>query len=278
MTRGWLLNAVLLLAVAALASFLAFRPRSDAPGQHRLTTLKANAVSDIRLERSGRPPVLLRRENNQWTITAPVPARADNFQVARLLGILDATATQRLPGQDLARFGLDSPLARLTIDGAQFDFGSVNAVTREQYVLTAGVVHAVAPRYGAALAGDVSELIARQPFPAGESPVRFAFPGFTIAQDGNRWQVMPASGDVSQDDINRWIDAWRHAHALRAEPDPGGTPLETITIQMRSGTGLALHVVQKGPEYIIARPDEKLRYHFAPEIAKRLLAPPAAPQ
>jgi len=279
MTRGWLLNGVLLVAVAALAAFVMLKPHNDVSSQHRLTTLQVAKVSTVRLERSGDPPLVLQRRQGKWRLTEPIAARADSFQIERMLGILDANVAHSTPAQDLARFGLDRPVVRLIIDGTQLDFGSVNAVTREQYVHTAGMVHAVALRYGAALPAGATQLVAKQPFDSDETPVRMAFPDFTIAHDGSRWQISPSPGDLSQDDINRWIDGWRHASALRTEPYAASSePLERVEVAMRSGTSLALHVLQKSPELILGRPDEKLRYHFAAESVKRLLSPPGTAQ
>ena len=279
MTRGWLLNGFLLVAVAALAAFVVLKPGSDVPSHHRLSTLKADRVSAIRLERSGDPPIVLERKQGKWVVIAPLSARADSFQVERMLGILEASATHSMPGQDLARFGLDRPLTRLIIDGTQFDFGAVNAVTREQYVHTAGMVHTVAPRYGAALPASPAQLLAKQPFDPDDAPVRMAFPQFTVAHDGSRWQIAPPAGDLSQDDINRWIDGWRHAAALRTEPYAADNePQERVEIVLRSGTSLTLQVLQKSPELVLGRPDEKLRYHFAGVAAKRLLSPPGTAQ
>lgn len=279
MTRGWLLNGVLLAAVAALAAFVMLRPHSDGTSLHRLTTLQGDKVSTVRLERSGDPPLVLQRKQGKWWLIEPISARADSFQVERMLGILEANVAHSTPAQDLARFGLDRPLIRLIIDGTQVDFGSVNTVTREQYVHALGMVHAVALRHGAALPAGAAQLVSKQPFDPDETPVRMAFPNFTIAQDGGRWQISPSPGDVSQDDINRWLDGWRHASALRTEPYAGSSePLERVEIEMRSGTSLTLHVLQKSPELILGRPDEGLRYHFGAEAAKRLLSPPGTAQ
>jgi hypothetical protein len=274
MKHGWAVNAVLLVAVVALGAFVYFKPRSDTPVSHPLSTLQANQVKHIRIERKGDPPVVIERNGDTWFITAPVPAQADAFQVQRLLAILDATSAHRLAATDFTRFDLDRPLVRLTIDGEQFSFGAVNAVTREQYVLAGGAVYAIAPRYGAMMPVNIAHLIRKQLFASNESPVRFEFRDFTVAQSAGRWRVSPPISELSQDDVNRWVDSWRHAAALRAEPHSGGMPLDAVKMELKDGRTLTLDILQKGSEFVIARPDEKLRYHFAAETAKQLLAPP----
>lgn len=276
MKGGWLLNIGLALAVGALALFVAFKPDTGAPSAHRLSQLQAKEVQRIRLERKGDSPIVIERRAGRWDITAPLIARADPFQVERLLGILDATSRHRLPAEDLARFQLDAPLTRLTIDGETYSYGAVNSVTHEQYVLAGGAVYALPARYGTMVPANLSQLIRKQLFEESEVPVRLAFRDYTVAKEAGSWRVIPSKGDLSQDDIQRWIDGWRHAGALRAEPSPGEKPLETIRIVLQDGQELRIDVVQVTPELILARPDEKIRYHFAAQTGKRLLSPPDA--
>jgi hypothetical protein len=276
MKQGWLLNAALLVIVTSLAAFVALKPRSDASATHRVSRLQAQQVQHIRLERKGDPAVVVERKQNGWVITAPLSARADTFQVERLLAILDATAAHRLPAQDLARFELDQPATRITIDGEQFSYGSVNGITREQYVLAGNAVYALAPRYGAMIPANLSQLISKQLFDSTELPVRLELRGFTVTQNTDGWRVSPPPAELSQDDVNRWLDAWRHAAALRTEPYAGGMPVDSIRMELRDGKKLRLDVLQTTPDFVIGRPDEKLRYHFAAQTAKRLLMPPGS--
>jgi hypothetical protein len=272
--KKWLLHAALLIAVAALGAIVYLKPRSGAPESYPLSVLRAPGVKHVRIERKGEPPIVIERNEDRWSITAPLSAPADPFQIQRLLAILDATSAHRLSATDLARFDLDPPRVRLTIDGERFSFGAVNAITREQYVLAGGAVYAVAPRYGAMVPASLAHLLRKQLLDSNESPVRLEFRDFTVAMSEGKWRVSPPAGELSQDEINHWIDAWRHATALRVEPYAGGEPLDAVKMELKDGRTLVLDVLQKGSEFVIARPDGKLRYHFAAETARQLLAPP----
>jgi hypothetical protein len=48
-----------------------------------------------------------------------------------------------------------------------------------------------------------------------------------------------------------------------------------VRVQLADGRMLRLAVLQKEPELILVRPDEKLQFHFSGELAKRLMNPPA---
>ena len=273
--RQWL-NVGLLAAVAVLALFAYLKPHQSEP-EHRLSTLKANDVKRLRIEISGSPPIVLERVAAEWRLTAPVAARADNFQTQRLLAVLDATSKDRLPAGELARFDLNEPHARVTIGQQTFSFGAVNQMSREQYLLTQDGVYLVPLRYGAALPKNALQLVSRQLFAADEAPVAFEFKEFSLAQRDGKWVMSPAAADMSQDDINRWIGEWRLATALAVQAADNRTPLATIKVRLRSGSDLTLAVLQREPEFTLARSDQpSFAYQFAGETAKRLLAPPAA--
>ena len=276
MSGAWLRNAVLLAAVVALAAFIHFKPAKDAAVEHPLSALKPAESRFIRIERAGARPIALDRKQDSWIITMPFAARADDFRVRQLLEILEARAANRLAAADLARFELVRPAVQVTVDGQSFGFGMVNPVTREQYVLTDGAVYAVSPRYGAALPAGAAEFASRQLFGTGEIPVRIGLKAFTVEQRDGKWRQTPAASDLSQDDFVRWVDDWRRAAALRVEPHVKKQPLAEIRVQLKGGAELALGLLAREPELVLARPDEKLQYHFRADAAKRLLSPPGA--
>jgi hypothetical protein len=274
MRRSMWLNALLAAAVVALGTWAYFKPAKDVPVEHPLSALKPAEARSIRIERAGAKPVLLDRKQNSWIVTAPFIARADDLRVQQLLEILEARAANRLAATDLARFELEQPAVRLTIDGQPFAFGMVNPVTREQYVLTGGAVYAVRPRYGAALPAGAAELASRQLFATDELPIRIELKTFTVEQRDGKWMQTPQTSDLSQDDFIRWVDEWRRAAALRVEPDAKKQPSVEIRVRFKDGSTVTVGQLALEPELVLLRTDENLRYHFRAEVAKRLLSPP----
>ena len=182
----------------------------------------------------------------------------------------------RYPASDLARFGLDRPLARLTIEGQDFAYGALNATTREQYVLTAGNVYVVPVAYGAALPRDAEALIARALFSPGETPVRFELPDFSVSLEDGTWRVQPAGSEASADERLAWVDAWQHAMAMRATRHDGSKPASEIKVTLKNGAVLTLGILRREPEVVLVRTDEGVQYHFFAANAKRLLSPPGS--
>jgi hypothetical protein len=266
MSRSWISLAVLFLVVAALGAFVYFGPRSARQQEYHLSSLKADDAQRLRVQHPGKPVIELARQSAQWRMNAPFPARAEAFQVQRVLAILGASAATRLAATDLARFGLDRPLAEVKIDEQTFAYGAVSPVTGELYVRAA--------RYLTSLPPASTAFIARQMFALDETPVRLEFPQFRVAQESGRWTVTPRSSELSQDDISRWVDNWRQASALRAEPDDGPMPAKHITIELKDGRRVAFGVEEKGSELAFTRYDEHVRYYLFPSMARVMLAPP----
>ncbi len=273
MKRGWLLNVVLLAAVAALACFAWLTPSREDQAKKPLSTLQSAQAQRITLERPAQPAVTLERRDAQWLITAPFKARADEFQVMRMLTILEAQPTLRLPAADLERFDLQSPAALLTIDGVEYAFGGINTVTREQYVQRGDTVYAVALRHGAGLPANALALVRRVLLSEQEQPAAISLPEFSLSQKEGKWTLTPAA-DTSQDDLQRYVDQWRHASAAQAEPYDQRPPLSEIRITLRDGTVLEFGVLQRAPQLVLWRRDTGLQYLFLEAAGRALLSKP----
>lgn len=279
--RSWLGLAALCAVVAALGAWVYVRPDPSQAQSHALAALAPGDVRRIQLERSApseAAPIVLARADGHWRVVQPYSARADASQVERLLGVLSARSSVRLAADDRARYGLDAPQAKLTLNEQTFLFGAVNTMTREQYVMAGDAVYAMPLAQRTAFPREAAALVSKSLFAPGETPVRFELPGFTAALDGGRWTFSPAQPDLSADHRNAWADAWRHATALAVSPHRGETPREDIHVTLADGRSVTLGILQREPELVLARADEGLRYHFLADAAKRLLAPPPPPR
>lgn len=275
MTKAAALNLGLLAAVAALAALAYLKPARETPAEYALSTQKPAEVAAVRIERRDAPAIALEKSGEAWLITAPFRARADGFAVTRLLTVLEARSRERLPAAELGRFDLDPPAVRLTLGGQSFGFGSINPLTREQYVATQDAVYMVPPRHGAAVPAQAAALASRQLFGPGEAPVALRFREFALTKGGGKWVLAPPGAEASQDDFNRWVDEWRLATALSVQPYARQPPAGEIAVDLNDGRKLALAILAREPGLVLLRCDENLQYHFAPETGKRLLAPPA---
>jgi hypothetical protein len=268
-------NGALAAVVAVLGIYIYFKP-ARAPDEYPLSSLKPQEIRSIRVERPGdSAPLLLERRRDGWYVASPFAARADALRAHQVLAIAEAKSLHRLPATDLGRFELDRPVAWVTLAGQTFSFGLVNAITREQYVLSGDFVYTLHPRYGAALPARPADAANRQLFAADETPVRMEFPDFTVEQRDGKWRLTPGVGALSQDDFMRWVDDWHLASALRVEPWAGRRPFAEIRVRLKTGGNITLGVIARQPELVLVRSDEKMQYHLRAESAKRLFSPPS---
>lgn len=273
MTRGWL-SLLALLALAAGLGLLAWLAPARDEDRPPLSTLKPAQAQRVSLARPGQAAIELERRDERWLLTAPLRARADEFQVLRMLALLEAKPAAQFPATDLDRFDLQAPLALLTIDGTQYAFGGINTVTREQYVQRGDTVYALALRHGAALPASAESLIRRVLLEEHEIPVAILLPQFSLRQTGGRWTLTPADADAGPDELQAFVDRWRQASAARAEAHDGRPAQAEIRIELREGAPLAISVLQREPQLVLLRQDQGLQYTFLAGAGDALLRSP----
>lgn len=278
MKRSLLINIVLALLVFGLGLWFALKPQEEEKGgpPQPVSLKKATEAKRIAIARKGLPEFVLEKDaGGNWVQTAPFPARVDASKAGRLLDILGATAKTTFPATDLARFELDQPAVRVTIDDQAFAFGSVNAVTDEQYLLAGDKVFLVSPVHGFNLPAQADSLASHMLLAEDEIPNAFVLPGFKLELKEGKWVSTPPPADpakISQDDYVRWAENWRMAASLATQVASGKETGDVVRIGLQSGRTLELIVASRTPELRLLRTDENLVYLFPADTAKRLLA------
>ncbi len=211
-------NLILFLCAMALAAFIVgIERRKDTTGdrldraRHALD-FDPEKVSAFRIETPAFT-VEAEREDDRWRIVQPVRVPADATEVSRiLLGIHAAPGEAVVPAADIARrgtalrdYGLDRPIARLSLTGPgidlQFEIGEPGLLGR-LYLrrIPGGDILATGTNLLAALPSGLSALRDRTLFPpaAEARQVRIRRPdGFLHLTRGNggAWRILqPAVG------------------------------------------------------------------------------------
>jgi uncharacterized protein DUF4340 len=294
--RSWLSLGALFVVVLALGAWIYYKPSADVAATHALSALKSGDVKRIRFQRTaavdsasaaslssvqaqqpaGTTVIALDRRNDSWLMTAPLVARAEKFQVERMLSILEARSVVRYAAADLSRYGLDTPQVTLTLEDQVFAYGAINNLTREQYVLTGNAIFLVPLAYSIGLPRNVDALLALRLFDGDEAPARFELPGFSVALREGTWTVTPATNDAGPDERHAWVDTWRNASAIRAARSVKGDSSEAVKVGLKDGRTITLAILQREPELVLLRRDEGIEYHFFGDSGKRLITPPGA--
>ncbi len=288
MTSRSLLNLTLLAAVIGLALWVYFKPKPQVTQEYRISSLPAESVRSIRIERQGMS-VALKKLGDHWRLTEPLQGRADEIKVGRILEILSATSPRRFPAIDLERFDLVQPALRLHIDNELFNFGGLVPVTNEQYVASGESVYLLAPRYAAVLPRQPTDLLSPKLLAESEIPVGFELENIKVIQQDGNWRITPEKPGqmLTQNELNHWVQTWQQAYAtglMLDTPELGAnesnraaagerTIKQVIRIRLRDGKNVQLIILQQQPELILLRVDAATRFRFPGEAGRRLLDP-----
>lgn len=273
-----IVNLVLALALAVIALYAYFRPHGRTEPQLHLSQLKRQAIDRIRIERRGSEPIELEKRGGAWQMISPLHARADGFEVDRLLDIVTAASRQKLPRENLGRFNLDPAALVVTLNGEPFGFGSVNEVTNEQYVSAADGVYVVAPYLGYGVPANATKMLSHKLLGEEEAPVLFDFGAWKAVKDEKgSWKTQgtlpheePA---LTPDVLNQWSAEWKIVSSLSAEPFQGAHGKQRVTVKLRDGKTVAFEILAREPDVRLLRADENIVYQLGKEAGRRLLDP-----
>ena len=142
------LRTNLALAIILLVLLSIDRWPADTVTSPPLTTLVANDIRDIRIERGQRLTLHLQRAPSGWALRYPNDAEARPRRVQQLLAIAHAPIQRALPAtQSLDEYGLDPPAAILQFDRQSLAFGARDPSQQGRYVLVDGEIRLVDDLY-----------------------------------------------------------------------------------------------------------------------------------
>ncbi len=282
MSRRWGLNLLLVAVLAALVAVAWFKPGQQKPDARvPLTSLTADTIQTIRIERANGDGVSLTRAGTQWRLSAPQAGRANAQRVQALLGLLNTDSLAQPAADKRAEYGLGTPRASVWYDDKEIRIGREHAFDPEVYAETGGNVHLIAMHAADAALAPPDDF--RDPHLLDEDLrlVEIQTRDFRVTHSENgAWSLTPPGKNLSTDAVNRFVDEWRYAQALSVTVGDGRRPIDNVTIRAHRGTGkdapittIRLGIVERSPELIIHRRDENMDYHFPREAADRLLNP-----
>lgn len=273
MKSRWWLNLALAALVLALG-VLVWRGPAPQTDSFALSSLAPEAVTGLRIEKPGQPAIVLEKRGGLWRMTAPFSARGNQERITHLLDFLRTSSTRRLPAEHLERYDLDKPLLTLDFNGQRFIFGPTAPLDGKQYVASNGFIYLIDPRQAIGAYGRAGDFADPRLLENGAQPVAIDTGALSAKRDATgHWTLTPSNPELSQDALNRWADAWRTASARTVQTRTESAPQSAVRLTLQDGRSLELQVLSEKPDLTLARPDEKLEYHFPPEMADTLLHP-----
>jgi hypothetical protein len=280
MKSRWILNLALVAIILALGAVLYFRPAIDsveiAPP---LTDLTPKTVNTIRIERLGRDPVVLEAVENQWFVRAPIAGRASPFNVDNMLLLATARSDFRVDATDLAKYGLDKPIARIWLNDREIDVGAEHPLQQQRYVRLGNHIYLLSLSMLSAAFFTPEQLLSTRLIEEGRKLVAIETPELALALKDGAWKIERSQRGknaeaLSTDRLNNLASDWEYINALTVARRSKTTALAQIKLNYRQNeqTGsLVLDVLSYEPDFVLARRDENLEYHFPQDTRKRLL-------
>ncbi len=274
MGQRTLINLALLLVVAGLALVIAFAPDEEPPlALEPLSHENPRAVSRIRLKQGAGTTVELRRVDGRWRLVEPMNIAANDFRVQTLVQMLEAPVHARMDAapEQLARFGLAPPRARILLDDKEVLFGDTEPIHGRRYLLYDGKVALVDDAFFSHVSSNAANYVNLALLGRDPTLQSFDLPGFRVYRVAGNWRVDSDDGNVNEDSALMLVDAWRQARATAVRPYEQSLDWnDVIRIELADGN-LRFDLARTKYEVILGRPELGIQYHLTKGAGARLL-------
>ena len=289
MKNKWLINIILLVMVLSISLFLFLKPtKIKQTKQFSISTFNLSDFDSIKIDFPSRASVIFKKSTESWDMIEPVKGRADQFSVKKIISIVATSSSEKLPSNDLAKYGLDKPTMKLKLihkgQEEEFIFGTYNSVTEDQYLLYKENVYLISGSYSEAAATQPIELIDKLPLTKSEEIKYFDFSRLEqwqskrlkVTRNNNEWSANEGS-QFKQNEMAEWFDmTWVKNPAKSVEKSSIDlrVPYKSFDIHTIDGKKITFLRLQESPETKLYRVDEGLLYNFGSDIGFTMMNPP----
>ena len=275
--------------VLSISLFLFLKPtKIKQTKQFSISTFNLSDFDSIKIDFPSRASVILKKSSESWDMIEPVKGRADQFSVQKIISIVATSSSEKLPSNDLAKYGLDKPTMKLKLihkgQEEEFIFGTYNSVTEDQYLLYKENVYLISGSYSEAAATQPIELIDKLPLTKSEEIKYFDFSRLEqwqskrlkVTRNNNEWSANEGS-QFKQNEMAEWFDmTWVKNPAKSVEKSSIDLriPYKSFDIHTIDGKKITFLRVQESPETKLYRVDEGLLYNFGSDIGFTMMNPP----
>ena len=212
MLRGRLgLNLGLLALVLALGLVAYFRPGREVENVKPWLDLSKQQITRVALENGQK--IVFEKNAGVWEMTAPFKAPVNPVRMDQLLDIGFSASDGEYPlaEKDLKVYGLDQPIATLTLGDTAIQFGSVDPLKRRRYVRLGDKLLLIKDGFSHHLNASATDYIDKKLLPETAVPVAIEIPGLkaTYGQDG-KWASDRKPEGM---DLGEWATLWSTARA-----------------------------------------------------------------
>ncbi len=289
MKNRWVINIILLVIVLSISLFLFLKPSEiKQKKQFAISAFNLSDFDSIKVDFPSRASVILKKGIESWEMLEPIKGRADQFSVQKIISIVATSSSEKLPSNDLAKYGLDKPIVKLKLIHKgleeEFIFGTYNSVTEDQYLLYKDNVYLISSAYSEVASTQPIELIDKSPLSQSEKIRDFDFSRLEqwqskrlkVTRNNNEWTANEGNS-LKQSEMAEWFDmTWVKNPAKSVEKSSIDlrVPHKSFDIHTTDGKKITFIRLQESPETQLYRVDEGLLYHFGSDIGFTMLNPP----
>jgi hypothetical protein len=219
-----LINLILLVITVILAAIIWMSPDNTGTSKpERLTEIEPVEISLIRLSNKSSPGVVMERTSTGWNMSEPYAIEANTPRIEILLDILSTPSLEKfpLPGDRLGEFGLNEPVAVITLNNTRLEFGSVHPLNYKRYIRIADTLHLTNDLFPHHAMAPAEAYVSHRPIPMNTTIAGIKTDDWELTRADGKWRLSPEIKNLSADAIHAKIDAWENIHAAGVEKATG---------------------------------------------------------
>ena len=287
MKSRWLINIIMLAIVVGLGAYFYLQPKNQvvASKAYDISQIKLADIQAISVEYPTKAAIVYKKIDNEWRMIAPYSARVEQQSIYHIMSIVAAQSNNKFPATDLAKFGLDKPKLKLSLNQEVFTFGEFNSVTSEQYVAYKDAIYLLPGSYLEFASIQINALLDKSPIAQTEKIAGFDFAKLEQWQDlalnidlkNNIWIANTKKVKIDQAAMKEWFEGyWTGISVTSVEPYKTSVSekLPGFDVKLANGKRVHFDKLQESPTLILVRPDEGMKYTISADIGFTLLNPP----
>jgi len=276
-----------LVAIIALLYCLLNLPEQTVPDRLTLSSLHAQDVSDIIIERQNRGEIQLHKKDQQWLVQHPLYAPANHTRIKLLLNVLSQPSYSQYqvsPELDLQQFGLEPASLILRLNQQSFSFGGTEGLSQRRYIQHRGTIHLIDDTVSPLLNSSATSFIDNRLFGDNMQLTQLRLPlvstqSTTSLEQASTLKLIEGhwSSDttMSSDQLSTLVANWQHAYALQVTTVSDEQPVQENSHKLLfsfKGVDEEMEVFAHIEEstLVISNPRNRLRYHFPLALAQQL--------
>lgn len=279
------LNIGLTLALAGLVVLAFYDSDQETPEiSIPLTDLKPDNIKQIVIEQaqqgSQSKQILLSRTvlsktGDQWQMDQPYKNRANALLIDKILGLTITKSHTQYPTANVNLKQLKLLTSDLTIilNDTKLIFGTTDAIKGYRYVQNNNTVHLITDSFSHLVRGQTTALLSAALLPENFGITKLVLPNLILQSDDKDWKTIPENKSVSADQLQKLIDEWQFARALRVGKISPETENKTAKIEVHNNKDqrILFGLSRTKNEIVLSRSDIGLHYYFSAEAGKKLL-------